>query len=300
MAAPVASAAEPAVAPDPSRAEADRALLERLLSNEADPAYRRRALRLLADLELRDGDTVLDGGCGYGFYALAMTALRRLTVVALDTDRARLREAGRSVSEARLAAGDMARLPCADAAFDKILLSEVLEHLPDDAAALRELWRVARPGATLALSVPHANYPAWWDPINKLNDALGRPPLRRAAFGGIWEHHQRLYTPERLRAALAAAGWRIERCEEATHYALPCVPYLVYGLGKPLLERGLLPAAWRRRADRLRGLERPAGADPFSLARRLIYWADRRNDGPAPPPGASFVNILVKARKVHP
>lgn len=281
----------------PEQAAADRALLERLLRNEADPAYRRRALRLLADLELRDGDVVLDGGCGYGFYALAMTALRRLTVVALDTDRRRLLAARRGVAAAWLAGGDVASLPCADASFDKLLLSEVLEHVPDDGAALRELWRVARPGALLALSVPHANYPAWWDPINKLNDALGRPPLRHAAFGGIWEHHQRLYTPELLRAALETAGWRIERCEEATHYALPCAPYLVYGLGKPLLERGLLPAGWRRRADRMGGLERPAGADPFQLARRLIYWIDQRNERPGPPAGASFVNILATARK---
>ena len=43
-------------------------MLDRLLSNEADMAYRRRVPTLMDFLELRDGDTVLDCGCGMGFY----------------------------------------------------------------------------------------------------------------------------------------------------------------------------------------------------------------------------------------
>ena len=49
---------------------------------------------------------------------------------------------------------DAQHLPFRDGAFDKVLCTEVLEHIPDDKAGLRELYRVARPGADVAVSVP--------------------------------------------------------------------------------------------------------------------------------------------------
>ena len=50
--------------------------------------------------------------------------------------------------------GDGTRLPFADGTFDRIIASEVLEHIPDDQAALDELARVLRPGGTMAVTVP--------------------------------------------------------------------------------------------------------------------------------------------------
>ncbi len=50
--------------------------------------------------------------------------------------------------------GDAQRLPLADACVDGAVLSEVLEHVPDPAAALGELRRVLRPGSPLIGSVP--------------------------------------------------------------------------------------------------------------------------------------------------
>ena len=50
--------------------------------------------------------------------------------------------------------GDGLRLPFDDATFDRVICSEVLEHLPDDRAAMRELARVLRPGGTMAVTVP--------------------------------------------------------------------------------------------------------------------------------------------------
>src|SRR5262249_9726422 len=46
------------------------------------------------------------------------------------------------------------RLPFADGAFDRLIASEVLEHIPADTDALAELARVLRPGATMAVTVP--------------------------------------------------------------------------------------------------------------------------------------------------
>ena len=50
--------------------------------------------------------------------------------------------------------GDALRLPFPDDTFDRIIASEVLEHVPDDQAALDELFRVLKPGGTLAVTVP--------------------------------------------------------------------------------------------------------------------------------------------------
>ena len=50
--------------------------------------------------------------------------------------------------------GDATRLPFPDDTFDRVIASEVLEHIPDDAAALAELVRVLQPGGTIAVTVP--------------------------------------------------------------------------------------------------------------------------------------------------
>jgi SAM-dependent methyltransferase len=50
--------------------------------------------------------------------------------------------------------GDVTRLPFPDQFFDLVICSEVLEHLPDDATAIRELARVLKPGKNLVVSVP--------------------------------------------------------------------------------------------------------------------------------------------------
>ena len=50
--------------------------------------------------------------------------------------------------------GDALRLPFADGTFDRVIASEVLEHIPDDEAAMAELARVLRPGGTMAVTVP--------------------------------------------------------------------------------------------------------------------------------------------------
>jgi glycosyltransferase involved in cell wall biosynthesis/ubiquinone/menaquinone biosynthesis C-methylase UbiE len=276
----------------------DQATLEALLRNEADMAYRRRAKILLEYLELNDGDRVLDAGCGMGFYLMAMARLRRLNLVGLDEWWERLVWARTEAVPAGLLSGDLYRLPFAGASFEAALLSEVLEHVDDEQAALSELHRVLKPGGVLAISVPHAHFPFWWDPINRSRVGLGGSPIRRGPMVGLWTNHERLYHPEELAETAAAAGFEIERLEQATHHAFPFSHFLVYGLGKPLLERNLLPAGLRRSADRFSG-ESNAGSllNPFNLGRAVFRWVDHRNDQPSVEGKDRFVNVLLKARK---
>lgn len=286
-----------AIAPR-SLSAADQRALDRILRNEADMAYRRRARILLDYLELQDSERVLDCGCGMGFYLMAMGKLRRLQLVGLDSDLARLRRGQREGVPAALLSGDIHRLPFADGSFDKVLLSEVLEHLDDDRRALRELHRILRPGGILAISVPHAQYPFWWDPLNRIWTALGREPFRGAQPAGIWSHHVRLYRPQELLASVTEAGFEVEQVEETTHYSFPFIHFLVYGIGKPLLEHNLLPAPLRTSADRFRG-EQNSGSllNPINLGLAIFRAVDRLNDRPSVAQKDTFVNVLVKARK---
>jgi len=115
---------------------------------------------------LRAGDKVLDLGCGFGRHAFE-AARRGASVVALDAGRdevegvaatfAAMVEAGELAEgslHANVVQGDALHLPFPDATFDVVVCSEVLEHIPDDLAAMSELTRVLRPGGTMAITVP--------------------------------------------------------------------------------------------------------------------------------------------------
>jgi SAM-dependent methyltransferase len=111
------------------------------------------------------GERLLDLGCGGGRHAFQAVRLGA-RVVALDaqaTEVAQVRDtigamldAGevRADDEAGVVQGDALHLPFADASFDRVIASEVLEHIPEDGSAMAELSRVLRPGGTMAVTVP--------------------------------------------------------------------------------------------------------------------------------------------------
>ena len=177
-------------------------------------------------------------------------------------------------------------------------MSEVLEHLADEDAALAEVRRVLRVGGRLAVSVPHVNYPFWWDPINKVRETFGWPPLTSAGpITGQWSQHLRLYSPPQLREVVERAGFAVERIEELTHHTFPFNHVLVYSVGKPLIEHDVLPRRLRRAADRFTAEDNPASFwNPVNVAVRVLRRVDRRNDRPDPD-DRSFVSIVATLRR---
>jgi SAM-dependent methyltransferase len=154
-----------------------------------------------------EGDRFLDLGCGFGRHAFE-AARRGASVIALDAGideviqvravMAAMVDAGEiSIDAVRFGGiqGNALRLPFADGCFDRIVASEVLEHIPDDTTAIGELARVLRPGGRMAVTVPRCGP----EVLNwLLSDAYHEVP------GG----HIRIYRRSELRRRVGAAGLR--------------------------------------------------------------------------------------------
>jgi SAM-dependent methyltransferase len=155
-------------------------------------------------LDLRPGMRLLDLGCGEGRHAFE--AYRRgASVLAVDWGRQEvattaewlgaIAAAGEAPAgaSAAVARGDLRALPVPDASVDRVIASEVLEHIPDDRTALAEIARVLRPGGRMAVSVPrYGPERICW----ALSDAY------HANEGG----HLRIYRGDQLWERLATVG----------------------------------------------------------------------------------------------
>jgi SAM-dependent methyltransferase len=189
------------------------------------------------------------------------------------------------------------RLPYPDNAFDGVILSEILEHIDHDVDGLKEVYRVLKPGGVVAITVPNANYPFWWDPINKTLETVFKTHIGKGPLAGIWANHVRLYTAEQLRTSVLAAGFEVEEERAFTHSSFPFIHNLVYGLGKPLLEAGALPKSMANAADRTT-FDKNDGSllNPMNLALGVLNFFDRPNTMNEPA-GRSTVNLCIKGRK---
>jgi SAM-dependent methyltransferase len=161
---------------------------------------------------IRNGDRVLDLGCGGGRHAFEVCR-RGGRVVAFDLDPGELAPVrgmfGAMSAEGEAAAGsgaeavsgDAKAMPFGDNAFDRVIAAEVLEHVLDDQLAIRELARVLRPGGLAAITVP-AFLPEriCWSLSAEYHEVPGghvriytrvelEAKLRRAGLEPRWHHH---------------------------------------------------------------------------------------------------------------
>jgi SAM-dependent methyltransferase len=156
---------------------------------------------------------VIDVGCGAGRHAFE--AYRRgADVIAFDRAESELRsvdtilramaEAGEApaTASAKVVVGDALSLPYADETFDYVIASEILEHIPEDDAAIAELIRVLKVGGTLVVSVPR------WLP-ERVCWLLSEE--YHSNEGG----HVRIYRASQLRDKIAGGGMELTHAHHA-------------------------------------------------------------------------------------
>ncbi|HEY5096436.1 MAG TPA: class I SAM-dependent methyltransferase [Acidimicrobiales bacterium] len=158
-------------------------------------------------LGVGSGDRLLDLGCGFGRHAFQAARLGA-EVVAFDAGADEVRKVMDTfgamavggeldLETARVGSvqGNALVLPFEDDSFDRVIASEVLEHIPEDDVAMAELTRVLRPGGTMAVTVPRCGpeFVNW-----ALSDEYHDVP------GG----HVRIYRQRQLVGRLEATGLR--------------------------------------------------------------------------------------------
>jgi 2-polyprenyl-3-methyl-5-hydroxy-6-metoxy-1,4-benzoquinol methylase len=139
-----------------------------------DPRIDRKFARLTAlALDRLPADAVLDAGCGDGRFlaALARDPRRPARLVGSDISE-RILETARATVEredatVEVVQANLEQLPFADDTFDLVVSTQVIEHLLDVAAGIRELARVLRPNGTLVLSTDNAR--------NRVSQVLNAP-----------------------------------------------------------------------------------------------------------------------------
>jgi SAM-dependent methyltransferase len=222
-------------------------------------------------LSLRPGMRVLDAGCGHGRHAHALALSPGVLSVGIDLSLADLRSARDAWADiapqapVAVAAADTGRLPFPDGAFDRVVCSEVLEHLDDWQGALRELDRVLAPGGLMALSVPRF----WPEALCwRLSPHYARTP------GG----HVRIFRKRQLTGALATQGLRLTGTAHA--HALHAPYWWLQCALWDRREQSRLVAAWRRflewdmtaRPRLTRALE--AALNPV-MGKSLVLYAEK-------------------------
>lgn len=113
---------------------------------------RRELALLLAALQPRASESVLDVGCGSGYFTRALAHRTSGTVTGVDLDPAAIAYARQQAAQrASYAVADACALPFADASFDLAVSITALCFVADERAAVRELLRVARRRVAIGL-----------------------------------------------------------------------------------------------------------------------------------------------------
>lgn len=178
------------------------------------------------------GSRVLDVGAGGCPYKPLFAHCEYVSQDAMPLDEAQVRQGGYGAIDLVC---DASAIPVGDGAFDAVLCTEVLEHVPDPVAVVREIGRVLRPGGIALITAPlgsglhqkpqhyHGGYTPWWH--DRFLREAGFDAIDVRPNDGSFSHFAQwcMWIPSRLRRALRMgnAWWCLPATIAATIVLLP-------------------------------------------------------------------------------
>jgi len=173
----------------------------------------RTVMRLLAP---RPGERVLDVGCGIGYYVFELATRHGCEAYGVDLDGHDVALARRIAEaipapNAHFAVDDGRALGYPGSSFDAVLLCEVIEHVREDVALLREMYRVLVPGGRLVITTPRCDEVVEYDQRNMTLEFPGLCSKRTAEEGEreASGHVRNGYTVDVLEERLSRAGLKL-------------------------------------------------------------------------------------------
>jgi SAM-dependent methyltransferase len=240
-------------------------------------------LKPLFEQHAPPGSRMLEGGCGQGQYVIYCAA-QRINVVGLDFARDTLARLQRRRPDLLLCAGNVADLPFRSTVFDVYYSGGVVEHFEGGALpALREAWRVLRPGGVLLVSVPY------YSPLRRaLAPFRGRLWKRVAQEGpdGVSQGDRRFwqyaYSQAEFTRLLSSVGFCVILRQGYS---------ILWGLYDLPLIAGIVDFLQRRRGNRGEGLVRTVSGEASEEAPRQ----PPQPAGPSAPAQLSLLKRLAVA-----
>lgn len=267
--------------------------LRYLLANVGDMALKERAKNIVLGLGLRYRDRILDVGCGNGYYLYLLNNLGiKVSLTAVDSDDNALKSAKEIVDgkNIKLLRADATKLPFKDSSFDKVLMSEVIEHIEDEKKALFEIRRVLKPNGLLILTTCNIDYPFFWDPINWILQHFFNTHIKNGFWAGIWNQHIRLYKMDQLKKIVTSRGFSVEKIEPLTFWCIPFNHHLVNFMAR-LFYSDKLPK------NISRGINKFDSGKQTPLV-KFVFWLINKIDSlNSLFPQKSGVSIFIKASK---
>lgn len=214
----------------------------KFLEYEFDPAFAKRAKLILNEVDKRRPKKVLDAGCGRGFYLRVLSSfsfIKEIHGIDINDNYLQIAKKNNTDKRVKIKNASIYKLPYQDKYFDLIICSEVLEHLKDDIKALLELKRVLKPKGIIIITVPHKNFPFLWDPFNWILMKFFHTHINKNIWwlAGIWADHLRLYEEKEIKNKLKKIGLEIIKFKKIIHWSWPFSHFILYGIGKNLVEK---------------------------------------------------------------